>query len=334
MEPIDEAARPPLRTRAAALLDRVEAAYLKLLRAIILVIATLLVGYALILAAISLYRVSQSPDSVKEAEAVVTPGDLAAAEGSPAAKAGAKGEPVYDRGQRLAYDEVLTRYYQLFRTRFEPSRQREDKQLSRAEFDDNFVGTAARLRAAAGGDLNFDSDIADLRSLIQVMGEAAALPETQRKLAGYKAAKKIQVCRSVERTRTTTQRGWDRFSMSCPNWYSEPVGCAVTREVQTPYTARECTMKFPDGTQSHSQLFRAYQDRFYSLLTERRRTNAAEAEAKRIGIVQGIVQGKLDLWRALGIAGAFILLMFFFLLIAIERHQRRLAGVGVEDARG
>lgn len=331
MEPIEKAERPPLRARATALLDRAESTYLKLLRAIILVIATLLVGYALILAATSLYRIAQSPDSVKEAEAVVTPADLTAAEGSPATAVATKEEPVYDRGQRLAYDQLLTRYYQLFRTRFEPSRQKDDKQLSRAEFDDNFVGTRARLRAAAAGDLNFASDIADLQALLRTMGEAAVLPETQRKLTGYKAAKKVQVCRNVERTRTTTQRGWDRFSMTCPNWYSEPVGCAVTRQVQTPYTARECTMKFPEGTQSHTQLFRAYQDRFYRLLAERRRTNAAEAEAKRIGIVQGVAQGKLDLWRALAIAAAFLLLMFFFLLIAIERHQRRLARV--EDSR-
>jgi hypothetical protein len=156
------------------------------------------------------------------------------------------------------------------------------------------------------------------------MGEAAGLPATQKRLARYKAAKKVQVCRSVERTRTTTQRGWDRFSTSCPNWYYDPIGCPVTREVETPYTARECTMKYPEGTQSHIQLFRAYQDRFYTLLARRRSENAAEAQARRMGIVEGIAKGRLDLWTALKIAIGFLLLMFFFLLIAIERHQRRM----------
>lgn len=324
MEDVAEVDRPPLRVRAAILLDRVEGVYLKLLRAIILAIATLLIGYAIVLTGISLYRISQSPESVIEKEAAVSPQDLAAAPAAPAGAA-AKGEPAANPAHRRAYDQLLSRYHQLFRSKFEPFRQKDDKQLSRAEFDDNFVGTTARLKAATSREINFDSDVADLRSLVEVMVQAATLPATQKKLTQYQAAKKVQVCRSVERTRTTTQRGWDRLSTACPNWFYEPIGCSVTREVQTPYTARECTMKFPEGTQSHTQLFRAYQDRFYSLLAERRRANASEAQAKRGGIIEGIAQGKLDLWRALLIAGGFLLLMFFFLLIAIERHQRRIA---------
>jgi hypothetical protein len=329
MDDVAQVDRPPLRTRAAAVLDRVEGVYLKLLRAIILAIATLLIGYAIVLAAISLYRIAQSPESVIEKEAAVTPQDLAAAPAAPSAAA--KGEPAANPAHRRAYDQLLSRYHQLFRSKFEPFRQKDDKQLSRAEFDDNFVGTAARLKAATSGEINFDGDVADLRSLVEVMVQAATLPATQKKLTQYQAAKKVQICRSVERTRTTTQRGWDRLSTACPNWFYEPIGCSVTREVQTPYTARECTMKFPEGTQSHTQLFRAYQDRFYALLAERRRANASEAQAKRGGIIEGIAQGKLDLWRALLIAGGFLLLMFFFLLIAIERHQRRIA---VVDAVG
>jgi hypothetical protein len=327
MEETAEATRPPLRLRAGAFLDRAETAYLRILRAAILLIATLLIGYALILSAISLYRVAQSPSSVKEKEAIVAPQELAAAEAKPDAQAtAAKGGPAYDPAQRRAYDAFLARYYSLFRTRFEPFRQKEDKQLTRAEFDDNFVGTRARLEAASKHRIDFASDIADLQSLLGVMTQAAGLPEAQRKLTGYKAANKVRVCRAVERTRTTEEHGWDRYSTSCSTWYYEPIGCAVTRHVETPYTARECAMKFPEGTQSHSQLFRAYQDRFYALLSERRSRNAAEAEAKRLGIIEGIAKGKLDLWRALSIAAAFLLLMFFFLLIAIERHQRRLSG--------
>jgi len=322
-----EAVRAPLRTRAGALLDRAETAYLRILRAVILIIATVLIGYALILSAISLYRVAQSPSSVKEQEATVAPQELAAAGAKSTAQSPTQENgPTYDPAQRRAYDEFLGRYYTLFRTRFEPLRQKEDKQLTRAEFDDNFVGTRTRLEAASKHQRDFASDIADLRTLLQVMTDASGLPETRQTLASYKAATKVRVCRAVERTRTITESGWDRYATSCPDWYNEPIGCAVTRQVETPYTARECTMKFPDGTRSHSQLFRAYQDRFYALLGERRSRNAAEAEAKRLGIMAGIAKGKLDLWRALAIAGGFLLLMFFFLLIAIERHQRRLSG--------
>jgi len=321
MEEDFEAARPPLGARISALLDRAESVYLKLLRAVILIIATGLIIYAAILASASLYRIAQSPSSVKEKVAAVAPEELAGAEAKPSRPNSE--EPAVDPGQRRAYDQLLSRYFGLFRSRFEPFRQKEDKQLNRTEFDDNFLGTRARLKAVARHDLDFAADVSDLQALVRVMGEAAGLPATQRQLAKYKAAKKVQVCRNVERTRTTTQRGWDRFSTSCSNWFYEPIGCAVTRNVETPYTARECTMKFPEGTQSHTQLFRAYQDRFYMLLRQRRSDNAAEAQAKRMGIIEGIAKGKLDLWTALWIGVGFLLLMFFFLLIAIERHQRR-----------
>ena len=88
-------------------------------------------------------------------------------------------------------------------------------------------------------------------------------------------------------------------------------------------------MEFPEGTQSHIQIFRAFQDRFFGLLHERRERNRRTAEADRNDILLGIVQGHLSLWDALKILGGFLLLMFFFLLIAIERHQRRMAAQSV-----
>lgn len=326
MQQTADGERPPIRNRVAGILDRAETIYLKLLRAIILIIATSLILYAAILAVVSLYRVAQSPDSVQEQVAEVAPQELT--QQDPAAtvgKQGDEGKPRVDPIQRRTYDQIVGQYHQLFQSRFEPFRQSEDKKLSRAEFDDNFVGTQQRLQAISQGDLNFDNDVADLRDLVSVMSGAAQLPQTQQSLARYKAAKKVRVCRNVEKTRTETRNGWDRFSTSCPNWFYEPIGCRTTRQVEVPYTARECTMKFPEGTQSHTQLFRAYQDRFYTLLSERRQSHAAEAAAARSSIVEGIARGKLDLWTALSLAGAFLLLMFFFLLIAIERHQRRLS---------
>ena len=82
-------------------------------------------------------------------------------------------------------------------------------------------------------------------------------------------------------------------------------------------------MKFPEGTQSHIQLFRNFQDRYNQLLSKRRQSAAATANAERLSIVQGIARGRADLFIALLVAGAFVVLMFFFLMIAIERHQRR-----------
>jgi TRAP-type C4-dicarboxylate transport system permease small subunit len=323
-ETIEQPERLPLKNRLARVLDRAEVAYLKVLRAAILIIATGLVCYALVLAVFSVYRVAQSPDSVQEEAATVAPEELTSAESAPGRPSSQTNQSRLNPAQRRSYDLFLTQYYQLYRARFEPFRQTDDQPLGRAEFDDRFVGVQTRLGAIGRGDLNFETDLADLQGLLRVMSDAAALPATQQRLRRYKAAHKVQVCQNVERMRSTVTIGWDTLSMSCPNWY-ENGGCSVPRTIQTPFTARECSMRFPEGTQSHAQIFRAYQDRFFSLLTERRTANAARAQTERETIVEGISIGKTNLWTALTLAAGFLILMFFFLLIAIERHQRRLA---------
>ncbi|HEY0148913.1 MAG TPA: hypothetical protein VGB70_07895 [Allosphingosinicella sp.] len=311
--------------RFGAALDRAERVYLKVLRAALLIIATGLLVYAAWLGAWSLYKMSRSPASVVEQPAVVAPDELTDAEmpvrvDAPAASEGPKVDPA----QQRYYADFAKRYFGLFRTRFEPFRQAEDKQLTRDQFDDAFLKTGDRLQASAKGELNFAADKADLETLLAVMTEAAGKPATQERLQRYKAAKKVTVARKVQRTRTETREGWDPYGYSCFNWY-ENGGCPTTRTVEVPYTDVVRTSQFPEGTQTHTQIFRAFQDRFFSLLQERRTKNAAEAAAKREEIGFGKIMGKLTLWTALQILAGFLVLMFFFLLIAIERHQRRLA---------
>jgi hypothetical protein len=206
--------------------------------------------------------------------------------------------------------------------RFEPFRQPTDRRLTLEEFDDTFVSTGTRLSAVSRGRLDFDADRAELETLFQVMAEAAALPRTQQRLRAYQRAQRVRVCRNVQRMRTTRRPSWDSYSTACQNWYYD-MGCAVTREVQTPYTERVCEMRFPEGTQSHIQIFRAFQNRYYELLNQRRSENAARAQSERLSILHGINEGRLDLMTSLYVIGGFLVLMFFFLLIAIERHQRQ-----------
>lgn len=319
---MDEEIVRPSRTEWLSLaLNRAERFYLRLLRGAILIVATGLLLYAAGLALISFYKVTRSPESVQEKEATVAAGELTRA-GIPARRdSGNDGEPEVNPAQRQAYDQFLRAYYQLFRTRFEPFRQSADRQLSLSDFDDTFVNTGTRLTAVSRDDLDFAADQRDLRSLFGVMREASALPETQSRLRAYQRAQRVRVCRNVQRMRTVERPGWDPYSTSCATWY-ENMGCPVTRRVQTPVTERACQMQLPQGTQSHLDIFRAYQNEFYRLLNERRQTNAAEAEAARSSIQQGILEGRLDLGTVLTILASFLALMFFFLLIAIERHQR------------
>jgi hypothetical protein len=318
--------RPPLRERAGVFLNRAEAFYLKLLRAAILIIATFLLGYAAWLAISSTYKLTRSPDSVIEEQAAVGAEELTDAEMPVASDAKANGkQPSANPHHRRFYRTFAQRYYNLYRTKFEPFRQSEDKQLKLDEFDDSFLNTAARLAAVSKGELNFEHDKADLETLLTVMTEAAEKSVTSSRLKKYHTAKKVSVSRQVERTRTTYREGWDSNSTRCHNWYMSPVGCSVTRPVRTNYTETVTTNEFPKGTQSHTQIFQAFQNRYFQLLQERRDASAAKAESERQTIMAGFVDGKLSLMTALQVVGGFLALMFFFLLIAIERHQRRLA---------
>ena len=312
--------------RAATVLDRAESFYLRVLRALILVIATVLLAYAAWLAASSLYKISRSPDSVVEVAASVSPDELIDAQ-MPAAKTPTEQAdgPRTNPAHSAFYASFVDRYYSLYRSQFEPYRKQEDKQLSRTEFDGAFLNSAAREQAIRKGELNFEDDRTDLDTLLTVMSAAADKERTVARLNRYRNAKKVAVSEKIQKTRTTYQEGWDRTSTACSNWYETPVGCSATQTIEIPYTETVTKMQYPAGTQSQTQIFRAFQDRYFQLLQERRDSNAIEAQQARKTIVAGIEQGHLSLMIALQILGGFLVLMFFFLLIAIERHQRKLA---------
>jgi len=323
-----DVARARLGERAGNLFDRIERIYLRILRAFILIFATGLIVYAAGLAIHSLYKMSRSPENVIEQPASVSGADLIPAEGAEVPRPG-EGAQV-DRtnpAHRAFYRDFTRRYHALFRQRFEPFRQPEDRQLAVDAFDDAYLDTDARLAAVTDGRLSFETDRADLEQLLVALTQAAGLPETQSRLQRYKNARKVRVGRNVQRTRSVQRSGWDSNSMSCANWYYPPYGCPVTRTVQQPYTERVYEMRFPEGTRSHADIFRAYHNRFFGLLEERRNANSARAAGEREEIMIGQMEGGMSLTKALWIFGGFLTVMFFFLLIAIERHQRRVAAV-------
>ena len=73
---VDDAARADWRVRWSNALDRVEAVYLKILRALVLLVATGLIAFAGWLGITGLMKISRSPDSVVEKEAKVSADDL------------------------------------------------------------------------------------------------------------------------------------------------------------------------------------------------------------------------------------------------------------------
>lgn len=313
-----------IRHKAGQITDRIETIYLWIIRVFVLLLATGLILYAGYLLASGIARILPSPDSVVEEQANVTASELVDAQPENAAADAASGEPAIRPEWRSFYAGFVRRYYALFRSKFEPFRQSEDKSLSRDEFDDAFVHSDARMQALLNGEASFAQEREDLEGLLRTMTTAANDAKATQRLQRYKNARKVAVQRRVNRTRTEQRRGWNPYSTACSGWYYEPVGCPTTRTVTVPYTETVRAMEFPAGTQSHTQIFRAMQDRYFALLTQRRADNAANAAEERQKIAMGNVEGHGQINHAMQIFGGFIVLMFFFLLIAIERHQRRI----------
>lgn len=325
---VEDSPRQPWRERFGASLERIEAIYLRMLRAVILLMATGLIAIAAWLAISGLYKISRSPDSVETAQASVAANEIIELPSTLEQPASNPSDPkkiVPSASVREAYAKRRNDYFSIYRSQFEAFRQPDDKQLSPGQFDDKYLGTAARAQEVAEGTRGLEADLADLDTLIATMREAANLDETRTRLRNYKAARKVDVRRTVERTRTEYQRGWDSGSTDCAGWYQYPVGCAVMRPVTVPYKETVTAKEFPKGTVSHAALFDAYHTKYLELL-DRRRADAEEAaENERSNILSGQIAGGVSLWSALQIFGGFLALMFFFLLIAIERHQRRQA---------
>lgn len=321
----DSAGRPSVAVRFGGALDRIEAVYLRVLRAVVLLVATLLLLWALGWAALSVVRILRSPDSVVEAPSAVTSSDLLADGTQQTVLPTNPSEPRNTAEQRNFYGGFVQRYHRLYQARFEPHLRRDDKRLSQGEFDDLTIDSSGRLRAIRNGELDFVTDRADLENYLPVVTEAAEASETANRLAKYRTAKKQRIVSRVQRTRTETRRGWDSSSVSCANWYVDPIGCATTRQIETPYTERVTSTRYPDGISSPNQVLKSYEDGYFFLLADRRRESAAKASAERDSILSGQVRGWTGLSQSILVVGGFLALMFFFLLIAIERHQRGLS---------
>ncbi|ARU16479.1 hypothetical protein A9D14_10160 [Croceicoccus marinus] len=298
-------------------LARLERIYLAGLRIATLGIATILLGYALWLGVSGLWGISKDADSVEVAEVSVSPDEIAAlpvetAEGETEPDAAADDLEAV----RRYYGSFLDKYYALYQTRFERFRQADDKVLAKADFDDMFVQTDLRIEQIDGGDLSLGTDRTRLEGLFAAMQAAAQLEVTQKRLAAYKAATKKRV--ETEVTKYRTERYCDYYG-----YYMDECISYDTRTV--PYTATEVSMELPDGVFGYQDLFGTYQDNYIRTLVERTEQAEQKAGNERSDILMDNEEGSQALGLAIKIAGGFLAIMFFFLLIAIERHQRAAA---------
>jgi hypothetical protein len=314
----DGVQKDSFKTRAMAFLARAEGAYLAVLRGATLVFATILVVYAAWLGLSGLYNVSRNASAVVEEPVVVGAAEVAKADvGTPAIDAPEAAEPAQAfNAERNFYRSALDQYFNLYQTKFEASRKNDDKPLSKADFDKRFLNTDARITSLKANEFNFEQDKADVTSLIKVMTDVAALPETQKRLSSYKSAERTRVEEKINKSRE------ERYC-SYYGYYIDQCISYDTRQVN--YTETKVSMKLPKGVVSHVDLFAAFHRKYLDTLLSRRAESKQKAKAERDAILEANARGKANLLTAVFVIGGFLALMFFFLLIAIERHQRKLA---------
>jgi hypothetical protein len=303
---------------ARRFLARAEELYLGALRAATLLIASAILLYVTWLLIVGIYNYSRSTSSVVEAPAAVSAQELAemslkeptATDRSNSSQASA--ETKVD----AFYKDYTKRYHAVFQQKFERYRQASDPKLSLSQFDDSYLKTADRRQAIAEGDLDFTQDKDDLNSLLKVVDEASDLPETKANLAKYQSTPKRRVTKQVRRTRT------ERYCSYYGYYIDE---CIMYSSRQVPYVENRVSYELPKGIVSYRDLFGRLQDNYLNGLQTKRADNEADALRQRSEILEANERGRSQLQLALIAGASFLALMFFFLLIAIERHQRALA---------
>jgi hypothetical protein len=303
--------------------DRLETIYLAALRIMVLVIATLALLVAIWIAGDGA-RSLLTPTAVKAKPVAVTgtevlqagrdkqavaPGDTAAA-------------PAVPKEVRARHDAFMKgafeTYYRLYAGTASVYRKPEDKVLTKAEL-------AARLgydldSYAWGDDLTtnlFVTDASYADPLLAAARQAVADAGYRSQLIKYKSAEKTaKACRTEQRR----QRGWSAYSTSCDAWWQAPIGCPVIVEV--PHEV--CEPAYPDNIVSPDKAFfefdRGYRDLWTRKTAEAEKARAAE-EGKRLALK---ASGLPKLTKAMMLLGGFLAIMFLFIVIAVERHLRRL----------
>lgn len=333
---------------AESVSDRLERTYLGLLRALTLVVATICIVGAAIFALDGVRRLV-TPTEVKPEAVAVSPEEAlgpvvqTGAARKDAAQDEAKAIPAEVRNAHAAFLKgPFEPYYQQYRRLALAYNKPEDQVLTKpqlaeqlgytvqalaGEYDTQPADAAGTPEDAATGAMIaglvrtsklFQNNAVYAEAQTVAVTKALADPRLVSKARGYKAAEKTaQACRTEYEMRTV----WDSSSMACRDWYYEPYGCSVRR----PTPVQKCEPAYPEGIKSPLQLF-AQVDEGYRLAWSSK-TSEAEATAAAQTAEKELVKAgaPASLLLALQVGGAFLVVMFLFLLIAVERHLRRVA---------
>lgn len=311
--------------RARSVADQLEHLYLAALRVVILVLATVCLIIAGFLAVDGLRRLATSTQVETQKVSVAGTDVIAEMRAKAAARqsAAAGDEPAVPPEIRQTHARFLAgpfnQYFQLYRGLALRYNKSEDEALARnALAEDLGYTTAALMERTDPTAVAFQEDPVYAAAIVAAARQVIADPAFTGMLTKYKAAQKTaQRCE----TKYRPERGWDSTSADCPGWYQEPVGCPVIRQV--PY--QDCVAVYPGNITSPLQAFGAMDANYREIWAGRTERSQAEAAAEMERLEAVKAEGMPRLGQAGTIFAGFLAVMFLFLVIAVERHLRRLA---------
>lgn len=287
---------------------RVEKAYLELLRTLALVFATLLLLYVAWLAVTAAYNIARDPDAVEVEPVTINAEEIV--------NLVSQGETLSN--EEKEFNQFRDQYFRLYQERFEAFNQSDDKTLNVDEFTNAFLAMFDNGQLS-GEDESFTLvPSSDFPGLLQIMSDAADFPVTAERLTTYQNALKERIVRQSRRTRN--KRVCERYTED--GWY---IRCVRYGNRTVPYTETNVEVRLPEGVLTPRQLFATYQENYLSELSARRENNESVALNEREERAAANLRGRADLASAAQLILGFLAVMFLFLLIAIERHQRKIA---------
>lgn len=166
---------------------------------------------------------------------------------------------------------------------------------------------------------------------LNTISAATSAKDYVKQLVGYRDAKKVNLCTNETRTRRRTVQGWDSYSTSCAYWYDSPIGCPTTRVIAEPYTEKVCEMKYPADLVAPSELFAASVSQYAEMAKTKLESSRIDAEKLTAENFQKKVKGQANIGESGKLFLGFLAVMFLYLFIAMERHNRHLRRLTMRD---
>jgi|GEM_PF-4542269 len=261
------------------IVDKAEALYLRILRWIAIVVATLMLAFAAWNGLSSALNYVQTFQTVEVKPVVVTEADMVAASTPAKTDAESIRATVEADSKKLPpsiYDAHAKKMYQVWKSSFEPYRPQGDPALTFADFSEwyqtEYINGTLRKYNVLDWVMYEDRTKADLEMSVEALSKAAKNPAVIARMKAFQAGK-------------SKNEFWDRYDQTF--------------------------MRLTDG--------------FWVMLKIKRDAEFARASAERAVLAAKEEKANASFIEARNALAGFLGLMFFFLIVAMERHQRRIA---------